>query len=257
MNGHGTSPLIDPRLRDRRIEVARGQGRRRLRIALGVAIVVVVALVGVGLTQSPVLDVDQVQVQGATASDADDVRTVAGIGTASPMVSVDTSGAADRVEALAWVDSATVTRSWPGTVVIEVVERTPVAIVGSGSQAVLVDAQGRVLGPAGEVEGLVHVSGSTADPGEQLDDERAGLLAVVDELPADLRREVAAATVDDQEITFVLTDEIEVQWGTGAQSSAKADALAVLLDQADRDTIDTINVSVPRATTLTRKTGEA
>ena len=60
----------------------------------------------------------------------------------------------------------------------------------------------------------------------------------------------AAST--DAGTTLVLTDGIEVRWGDATQATAKSDALQVLLEQADRPTIEGIDVSVPRAATLTR-----
>lgn len=243
--------LVDPRLQARRIEVARGQGRRRLRWVLA-AVAVVVLLVGAfALTQSPVLDVDAVPVSGAAHTSTDDARTAAGIALGSPMVALDAPAAERRLEALPWVERATVTRSWPGTVRIALVERTPVAAVGSGDDAVAVDRDGRVLGSVGD-EDLPVIAGDAAAPGEDLSDTQRWVVATVAGLPAELRSEVAAASATPSGIRLTLTDDIEVRWGDSSQRTAKADALQVLLEQAGRTTIDTIDVSVPRAATVTR-----
>jgi cell division protein FtsQ len=51
----------------------------------------------------------------------------------------------DRVESIAWVKSATVTRALPHRLVVQVKERTPVAFVNVGGQVKLVDADGVIL----------------------------------------------------------------------------------------------------------------
>ena len=243
--------LVDPRLQARRIEVARGAGRRRLRwVVAGVAIGALV--VGAfALAQSPVLDVDAVSVQGARHMTKSDVAAASGIVRGTPMIGLDAPAAERRLEALPWIERATVTRSWPGTVHIEVAERRPVAVVGSGSDAVAVARDGRVLGPAGDDE-LPVVAGNAAEVGGDLSATQRWVLATVAGLPAELRAEVAAASATPSGIRLTLDDEITVRWGDSSQPTAKADALGVLLDQADRPTIDTIDVSVPRAATVTR-----
>jgi cell division protein FtsQ len=247
-----TPSLVDPRLQARRIEVARGQGRRRLRwIVLGMAVVALVAG-AIALTQSPVLDVDRVTVKGADRTEQAEARAASGIARGSAMVGIDVSAAERRLEALPWVESATVTRSWPGTVQIALVERTPLAIVGTGSVAVEVDRDGRVLGPAAGGDGLPVVAGQAAAAGDELAGPQRQALATLADLPKDLRADVAAARATSAGIGFTLSDGIEVSWGDRSQPSAKADALQVLLEQAGRDTIATIDVSVPRAATVTR-----
>ncbi len=74
-------------------------------------------------------------------------------------------------------------------------------------------------------------------------------------LPVDLRRQVERSWATPSGVLLRLDDGITVRWGDTGQPSAKADALRVLLDEADRPTIDVIDVSVPRAATLTRQTG--
>ena len=243
--------LVDPRLQARRVEVARGQGRRRLRWVLAAVVIVVLVVGAFALTQSPALDVDQVVVRGASRTEQDQARAASGIGRGTPMVSVDAPAVERRLEALPWVQSASVSRSWPGTVRITLVERTPVAVVGTGSAAVQVDRDGRALGPAGDTD-LPAVSGDPVPAGAQLSATQRWVVTTLAELPAALRAEVVGAAATPSGIRFTLTDDIEVRWGDTSQSTAKADAVQVLLEQAGRSTIATIDVSVPRAATVTR-----
>ena len=244
--------LVDPRLQARRVEVARGQGRRRLRWVVAAVAIVVVVLGTFALTQSPILDVDHVTVSGGARTNRAAAVDAAGIPRGSAMIAVDAPAAERRLEKLPWVEEASVSRSWPGTVRVDLVERVPVAVVGTGSSAVQVDSSGRVLGRAAN-RSLPLVGGEPAAAGETLSDTQRWVVATIADLPAQLRSEVAAANATPSGVRLTLTDDIEVRWGDSSQATAKADALGVLLEQADRSTIDTIDVSVPRAATVTRR----
>jgi len=244
--------LVDPRLQARRIEVARGEGRRRLRWLATALAVAGLAAGAFALTESPLLDVDAVAVKGASRTEQAEAQKASGIALGAPMAGVDASAAERRLEALPWVERATVSRSWPGTVEITLVERTPIAVVGTGAGALEVDRAGRVLGPAAG-GGLPVLAGAAAPVGDDLPAPQRSALATLSGLPAPLRSEVAGVVATSSGVRFALADDIEVWWGDRSQPSAKADALQVLLEQADRDTIATIDVSAPRAATVTRK----
>lgn len=244
--------LVDPRLQARRVEVARGHGRRRLRWIVGAVVVAALILGAFALTRSPALDVDQVVVGGASRTDRAAALEAAAIPLGTAMIAVDAPSAERRLEALPWIERASVSRAWPGTIRIALVERDPVAIVGTGADAVQIDADGRVLGPAADLE-LPVVGGDPAAPGELLSDTQRWIVAALADLASPLRSEVVAAHATPSGIRLTLADDIEVRWGDNSQATAKADALEVLLEQADRSTIATIDVSVPRAATVTRR----
>ncbi len=63
----------------------------------------------------------------------------------TPLARLDTDEVADRVRALPSVASVDVRRSWPHTLVIEVTERTPVAVVAATDGFVVLDASGVVF----------------------------------------------------------------------------------------------------------------
>ena len=252
----GPTNPIDPRLRARRAHVTRTRVRRRRLVALSIMALVFVAAGGWALLyRSPAFDVDRVSVSGNDHTSTDQLRRTAAVRRGMPLASVDLAAVRRRVEAQPWVVQASVDRRWPGTIRVRVIERTPVAVVGTGRAAMLVDRTGRVLGPAPAKAALPAVVGPPAKAGTRLSRSSQPLMGVLGDLPPELRRQVAEAQSNPTGLTFTLTDGVKVRWGDDRATAEKAQSLLLLLAKADRATIATVDVSVPSAAALTREDG--
>ncbi len=174
---------MDPRIRHRRALVRRAEGRRRLHVVMAMAAVVLVAGAGVGVLYSPLLQVDTVSVTGATHTRAADVLRAGGLDARPQMINVQPARVAARLAALPWVASARVTRRWPSTIHVSLVERSVVAQIPvespageapapGGGRVALLDATGRVLTlgaePVANLPVLVGES-TPAAPGTSID----------------------------------------------------------------------------------------
>ncbi|MEZ5192857.1 MAG: FtsQ-type POTRA domain-containing protein [Nocardioides sp.] len=103
-----------------------------------VTAVLVVGLLGTAIWLvwfSSAFALERVTVTGSDYLSADDVRSAAELKTGEPLARVDLAGVEGRVEALAPIRSATVTRSWPHEIRIQVFERTAVAVVRVGGRS--------------------------------------------------------------------------------------------------------------------------
>jgi cell division protein FtsQ len=205
------------------------------------------------LLASPVLGVRTVQVDGVTTLPADQVRATAGIEQGTPLLRVDVEAARARIARLPQVASVVVTRGWPHTVVVTVVERVPVAVVGPPGQRSLVDADGVLFDTVTGAPPAGVVPLEVASPGPRDPVTRAALKAIA-ALPTDLRTQVAtAAAGSPEDVTLTLEDGTVVRWGGAEDSGRKADALAGLHEQiagGDREPAATIDVSTPKAVVL-------
>ncbi len=256
---------IDPRLRARRIAVRRDLGRHRLHRLAALGIVVAVLALVVAAALSPLLDVDAVEVAGTRKATADDVVVASGVQRSDQLVLVDRQGVERRVERLPWVRTASVSRSWPGTLEISVVEREAVAgFVGADGLLVLADAGGRILdvAPAGEVDPtVVVITGpeSPGAPGDSVAGPARAPLEVAAALPADIADRVGEIAVEEDGTITLLLDPVgdaagpRVVVGDTLDLKAKVGALATVLARVDLTGVASIDLQVPSAPALTRR----
>jgi cell division protein FtsQ len=211
--------------------------KRLVPVALVVVLVGAVAWVG---GCSGALGVRAVTVHGIRAVSPDAVLAAAAVPTGTPLIRVDTTGISRRVGQIPGVQHARVSRSWPHTVRIDVVERTPLAVLPRGSAFWLVDADGVLFqqvtaAPAG-LPGLV-----VSHPGPDDTALRAALVVIGSLSPAlRLLVEVVEAPTPDS-VTLGLRDGRTVIWGGSGDSAAKARALGPLLTRPG----STYDVSTP------------
>ena len=233
--------------RSRRAFARRQWARRWLAWKYVVAAVLLVGLVAGGLWLvffSQVLAVKQVEVVGTDQIPAETVRAAAGDVVGEQLARLDLTGLEKRVESLAEVRDAEVTRRWPDSIRIEVDERVAIAVVEIGDNLRGLDAEGAVFDHYRQPpDGLPRVE-TALDAGRDALREAA---AVVASLPADLARKVdhvEVATVD--QISLVLRDDRTVLWGSADESDLKADVLGPLLSRPGQ----TYDVSVPGQATV-------
>jgi cell division protein FtsQ len=212
--------------------------KQRVVIGAAVGVVLLGAVLWVGAFSS-VLGVRTVQVRGAGHVSEAEIEGAAAVPAGQPLLRLDTAAISRRVGAIPGIQHARVTRSWPGTVRIDVVERTPVAVVPRGA-LYLVDGEGVLFQQVAAIPvGLPKLV--VQNPGRDDPATRAALL-VIDSLSPALRAavQVVEAPTPDS-VTLGLRDGRTVIWGGAADSPAKARALGPLLTRPG----DTYDVSTP------------
>lgn len=216
---------------------------RRWLIAL-LVIVPIVAALGWLAWFSPWLAVSQVQVTVSAAPEVagpltpEEVQAVTEVQMGTPLLRVDTGAIQERVAALPAVESVTVSRSWPDTIVVDVVRRTPVALVASGSAYDVVDASGAVIRSVPSVEEGLPVVTATGDG-------VGAAVAVARELPEEIRSKVVSIEASTRNnVTLILRNRSEVMWGSADEGAFKAEVLLTLF-QVDAKYYDVSAPGVP------------
>jgi cell division protein FtsQ len=252
----GSGLTVHPRMRLRRIEVRRDAGRRRLKRVAALLGVVVAVLALATVIRSPLLDVDHVRAAGGEHTSAAAIRATAGIGRGQEMVGVDTGAAERRIEALPWVDEATVTRRWPGTVEVRVTERTATAAVRvTDTRWAQVDETGRVLAvreaPAAGMPAVRGVAGRIVE-GEPLPRGADEALRVLDAVTGVLPEAVTEVGTD---LDVTLGYGTTVRFGSIDELDEKVAALDLVFDRVDLSCLAVIDLRAPDSPALTRYAG--
>ena len=237
--------------------MAREQGRRRRRILLGV--VCCAALVGSGLAllHSSVLGARNVEVSGSAHAPYATVVKVAGLEGAPPLVDLSAGRIASRVERLPWVEHASVALSWPSTVRTRLTDRVAVAVVSAGAGRVaVVDPTGRVLEmvttrPSGLP--LIVTGRSPPAPGGLVGEPGAVLAKAAATLPESMVPEVTDLRYASKEIVADLSNGLVALLGGPSLLRDKFVALATVLARSNLTGIGTIDLRVPGAPVLIRK----
>lgn len=247
---------MDPRIRARRVAVTRQHGRRRLWAALSA-----VALVALGagtwfLLHSAVFSARVVTVIGATHETAAQVEAAGGLSVHPPLLDVSTAAVAEKIEALPWVQTARVTLHWPDGVRIAITERTPrLTAPEAGGQWAELSADGRVLAtvparPAGLM--LFDAPAPVGPPGSALGASADAGLDVAATLPASFAAQVTEVKVEPGGwVQLALTTPVVVDIGSASQLHAKYEDVTAILAGAPLTVGDVIDVSVPKAPTVT------
>jgi cell division protein FtsQ len=178
---------------------------------------------------SPILALREIRVDGTTRLDPAVLEEAVSGQLGTPLALIDEGRIRDELAQFSGIRSYVTELVPPGTLVIHIVERTPLGVIATPAGFDVVDAAGVVLdsSPA-RPDGL---------PLLQVDDdgaEGAGFAAMVEvlvALPPDVLAQVdsiIARTRDD--VTLMLAaSEQRVVWGSASDSERKADILAALL----------------------------
>ncbi len=90
------------------------------------------------------LGINEISLSGHRHTLDQDIFRALGAGRPT-LLSLDVRAARQRIEALPWIESATLVRVFPDKLKVELRERTPAAVWLDGERKALVDAEGRVL----------------------------------------------------------------------------------------------------------------
>ncbi len=153
------------------------------------------------------LAVERVLVAGRQRSDSEALIAALDADLGAPILALDLEAARQRILALPWVRQASVARRLPGTLVVTIQERQPLALWQHEGRIRVVDEDGREVADARarDFAGLLLVVGRGAPR------ETAALLEMLATAPTLARRVVAAVRVGERRWNLRLDDGIDIQ----------------------------------------------
>jgi cell division protein FtsQ len=215
-------------------ERSRSERRRRWkRIALAVLAAIVAGTLVWVVWFSDVLAVHDVEVAGRTTLKQSQVLQAADVPVGRPLARVDVTAIEGRVAALERVDSVDVSRSWPRTLSITIVERSTVVWESIGGEIRGIDRHGidyrsYSSPPKGRIE--AKITASDADDRLEISESVVDVVRLIGAKDPALRKDiqsVAAGSKDSIELN--LTEGRTVVWGSSADGERKLSVLPSLL----------------------------
>lgn len=235
---------IDPRLVERRVEVAEDRARRNIRRLLRFLLVVAVLGALVWLFLSPTLSARSVEISGVGASDARQILADHAVVPGRPLVLIRPDTVQTALLMDPWVKDAVVDVDWPNSVTVTITERTPIAWVetSEGWTRRAVDA---VVLPGPDVPddsmGQIRLA-SYNDTTVLEAPELSAALRFLDEMPVALS---SGAVVEIKEAElWAVVGGFQVRLGRPTEMEEKALSLAALLGQ-DLPVGSVINMIAP------------
>ncbi len=241
--------MTDERFVERRRSV---RWRRVRRVLVGLLAAGLVGGLVWAVWFSSAVAVNKIVIEGTTTLTSNDIRSQAAVRFGEPLIRVDTVAIESRVAEMERIAQVHVSRSWPRTIRIEVVEREPIAWVMSGGTIRALDRYGvdfRTLRkePKDLVE--VQVAGTTARQRQQALESSAAVLDLLRTDDPDLLKKVQYVRAGSKDsVELVLGKSRTVTWGSAAKGEQKLTVLRSLLKIKARG----YDVSAPEQPTTRR-----
>jgi cell division protein FtsQ len=221
---------IDPRLAERRREVAEDRARRKVNRLVKFLIAIGVLGGVVWLFLSPLLSVATVTTSGIAASSAETVLVEHGVVAGTPLILIRAGDVESALETDPWVRESLVEVDWPTGVVVRIEERVPVGWLETEEGWGLYAVDGVQLATAPDPDpsmpwvqlGPVPIGETESSP------DILGSLEFAATLPDELKAGARVRLEPGGEIWAEVTG-FQVRLGRSVEMAAKALSLAALL----------------------------
>lgn len=200
--------------------------RRRIKIISGLSALLVLSLItGYLLWFSPVLAARQINVAGNQLLSTEKIQQAAQIELGVSLLRQDTAAITARLETLPAVEKAQVKLQWPGTMTLQITERTAAVQLARANGYDWVDRHAVIFNhttqPAKDI-----VKAEIKDLTDRLLQDVATVAATI---PTELKPELVAIKADSVDnIRIELSGNREILWGSAEESQLKADVMKAL-----------------------------
>ena len=163
------------------------------------------------------------------------------------LTQIDNSKVAAQLESFSLIESVDVIASPPHTLLVNITERAPIAIVNFNGAAMLVDPAGVTIAPA-VADDRYPIVDVASDPRRNSNFRAA--IDVLLALPSEMYPQVAsisARSKDDVTLQLRGVANQQIVWGDGSRSALKSKVLDALFKNTKRTVRLTLDVSSPEA----------
>ena len=165
------------------------------------------------------LVVTEIRIEGREKTSLAAIADALQIRKGQPTLAFSVGTARDRLQKINWVQAASVRRQFPGTIVVEIVERRPFAVWQLDGKFVLIDKAGATVTDS-DVATFADELLLLVGPGAPL--AAAGLMEALQTAPLLRSRIAAAIRVGDRRWNLQMKNGVEVMLPEGAEMRALA-----------------------------------
>jgi len=224
--------------------------RRRAPVAAAVLLVLIAAAV-YATTASPLFRARTINVEGGGKLGRSQILQLAQIDVGTNILWLSAAAASARLTASPWVKSATIAKSYPSTLTVSVVERSPVAVTKSGDSWLAMAEDGTGLEIIERVPpGLPLIVGAAGPAVGQTAAGTTPAATAAGFMNEATRSQVERIVVaDDLALQLFLSTGGRVEYGQPVELKEKADALSGILSwaQENESRIRTVDLTAPGA----------
>jgi len=152
------------------------------------------------------LVVGDIEVEGRETTDTATIMAALSAARGTPILAVSPSRAKKKLESLPWVRSAAIERRLPGTLLVRLVERHPLAVWQHAGKQELIDREGAVI----PVKDLTRFARLPTVVGDDAASRAAALIDMLAQEPELAARVTAAVRVDDRRWNLRIDNAIDV-----------------------------------------------
>lgn len=215
-----------------------------------IAAAVLVGGLALYVSYSSAFHLQHLKVEGNSHLTGRDVVELSGLSRRTNLLWLDTGSVERRLESSPWVAVAAVSKTFPRTVLIEITERTPVAVVPGYGGFRLMAADGASMGVVGTAPHLPLIVMPPPRATQGPAPSPAGAATAVAGLDPKLRSLVGSVVVDmDGSLLLHLRTGVQVEYGEATQIALKSRVIRSMLRWANLNgrSLRTVNVSAPEA----------
>lgn len=176
------------------------------RLPAGQAILVAAADRALSASAALGLAVEDIEVEGRETTDSATIMAALAAQRGTPILAVDPRLAKQKLESLPWVRSAAIERRLPGTLLVRLVERHPLAVWQHAGKQELIDREGAVI----PVKDLARFARLPTVVGDDAASHAAALIDMLAREPDLAARVTAAVRVDDRRWNLRIDNAIDV-----------------------------------------------
>lgn len=166
------------------------------------------------------LRVADIAIEGRSNTPEAQLRAALNVKVGDPLLGFSLEAARARIEALTWVQSASVERRMPGTIVVNLTERRPFAVWQRDNKFVLIDRAGQVVAEQDPVKDQAAFGVLPLVVGAGAPEHAADLLDALAQYPVLKQRVVAAVRVGERRWNLRLNTGADVMLPEGNEAAA-------------------------------------